>query len=44
MSSSEKDAIDEQAKLVGYAADIILDPAKRKEYDLELIKKRFGSG
>ena len=42
MSSSEKEAIDEQAKMVGHAADIILDPAKRREYDLER-GKRAGS-
>ena len=42
MSSSEKETIDEQPKLVGYVADIILDPAKRREYDLEL-KKRSAS-
>ena len=41
MSSTEKEAIDEHAKLVGYAADIILDEAKRREYDTER-RKRLG--
>ncbi|KAL8868918.1 MAG: hypothetical protein Q9174_004665 [Haloplaca sp. 1 TL-2023] len=33
MSSKEIDCIDEQAKLVGQAAEILLDPGKRSNYD-----------
>lgn len=32
LSQGEEDWIDEEAKLVGWAADILLDPEKRKKH------------
>ncbi|KAL6714858.1 hypothetical protein ACLMJK_007118 [Lecanora helva] len=37
LTDAERQAIEEAAKLVGYAADIVLDPAKRMAYDLEIL-------
>lgn len=37
MSKAETDQIDEMAKLVGFAADIVSYPAKRQEYDEEVL-------
>jgi len=34
MSKEEEEVIDEQSKLVGYAADIVVDPDKRRKYDM----------
>lgn len=33
LSKEEEDMIDEEAKLVGWAADILLDPERRQEHD-----------
>lgn len=35
LSQEEEDKIDEESKLVGWAADIMLDPEKRQKYDEE---------
>ena len=35
LSQKEEDKIDEEAKLVGWAADILQDPEKRQKYDEE---------
>ena len=40
MSWAETCEIDEIAKLVGFAADIVLDPAKRWEYDRSVMEWR----
>ncbi len=44
MSKDEEKRIDEQAKLVGFAADIVLDKSKREQYDLKMGVWRFGNG
>lgn len=44
MSKDEEKRIDEQAKLVGFAADIVLDKSKREQYDLKTGVWRFGNG
>ncbi|KAM0800926.1 hypothetical protein BDR22DRAFT_888941 [Usnea florida] len=44
LSREEEDKIDEEAKLVGWAADIMLDQEKRQKYDEErqAWKMRYG--
>ena len=44
LSREEEDKIDEEAKLVGWAADIVLDQEKRQKYDEErqAWKMRYG--
>ena len=36
LSIEEEDTIDEEAKLVGWAADIVLDPEKRQKHDEQM--------
>ena len=43
-TEAEKFEIDETAKLVGYAADIVLDPAKRLAYDETMREWTFNRG
>lgn len=40
MTAAELKKIDERAKDVGYAADVLLDPVKRSKYDREMAEKR----
>ena len=40
-SEAERNEIDEMAKLVGFAADIVLDPTKRLAYDEAMREWRF---
>ncbi len=44
MSKVETDAIDEMAKMVGFAADIVADSAKRLSHDAEMRKWRVKYG
>lgn len=41
LSEDEAYHIDEVAKIVGFAADIVLDPARRMEHDQELLEWRI---
>lgn len=44
LSREEEDKIDEEAKLVGWAADILLDPEMRQKHDerLQAWKVMYG--
>ena len=44
LSKVENDMIDEVAKMVGWAADIMLDPDKRRQYDMEVDAWRMQHG
>lgn len=44
MSKAEIDAIDERAKLVGFAADIVSNTAKRWKHDGEVRRWRAKYG
>ena len=43
MSPAEVSSIDEMAKLVGYAADVVSDPVKRRAYDQKTSTPENGS-
>ena len=44
MSAAEIYEIDEMAKLVGFAADTVVDPVKRWEYDRSVMEWRNSDG
>ena len=44
LSTAEKSRVDEMAMLVGFAADIILDPVKRQQYDQEIFDWSISRG